>query len=325
MNKLQLVKLGVNGPPVGVQGFGCMGMSEFYGASDEREAIATLHAAIDRGATLIDTADMYGRGANEELVGHALHSRRSEIVLATKFGIERPPGNDAVFAINNRPDYILRAADASLARLGVDLIDLYYMHRRDRSVPLADSIGAMASLVKAGKVRHLGLSEVSGDELQEAHAIHPITALQSEWSVFSREIEQGPVQAAAKLGVAVVAFSPLGRGQLTDTRYAQGAADPRDIRNRYPRFSTAHAEENERILQSMRALAESRGLTTAQLALAWLQHRSQVHRLTVVPIPGTRRLSRLEENLKAASVELDVEALTALEPLAGIVAGARMR
>ncbi|MSP41932.1 MAG: aldo/keto reductase [Alphaproteobacteria bacterium] len=319
-NIIPLTTLGKNGPAVGAQGFGCMGMSEFYGASDEKESLATLNLALDLGITMIDTADMYGMGHNEELIGKVVRARRKEVFLATKFGIVRRTDNPAYFGLDNKPEYIRAAVDASLRRLGVDVIDLYFMHRRDPKVPLADSIGAMAGLITAGKVRYLGLSEVSAGELREAHAIHPITALQSEWSLFSRDAEPKVVPAAAELGIAFVAFSPLGRGLLTGVAPGFGEGDYRVSR---PRFIGESGAANERLVAQIRALATRRGVTTGQVGLAWVHQRASVHGLTVVPIPGTRKPSRLEENAKAAALILSPDDLETLEPLAAAVQGAR--
>ncbi|MEQ1889822.1 MAG: aldo/keto reductase [Alphaproteobacteria bacterium] len=312
--------LGKGGPVVGVQGLGCMGMSEFYGASDDAECLATLEHALDMGVNLIDTADMYGIGRNEELIGNVVRARRGDVFLATKFGIVRRADKPAYFGVDNRPEYIRSAVDASLRRLGIDVIDLYFMHRRDSKVPLADSVGAMAELVQAGKVRYLGLSEVTADELSEAHAVHPITALQSEWSLFSRDVEAAVVPMAAKLGIAFVAYSPLGRGLLTEMAPVYGDGDFRGGR---PRFTGENGVSNARLVAEVRSLAVKRGVTVGQVALAWVHQRSAVHGLTVVPIPGTRKRSRLEENAGAASLELSAAELAVLEPLAAAVLGAR--
>ncbi|MGA5704309.1 aldo/keto reductase [Peterkaempfera bronchialis] len=315
--------LGSNGPTVGVQGLGCMGMSEFYGPTDTTEALATLDRALELGVTLFDTADIYGSGHNEELIGPFVRAHRDRVVLATKFGIERRADDPAYRGVCNRPEYIRSAVDSSLRRLGVDVIDLYYMHRRDPAVPLAESVGAMAELVRAGKVRHLGLSEVTGAELREAHAVHPISALQSEWSLFSRDVERSAVPVAAELGVAFVPYSPLGRGFLTGA-FASGAelgAD--DYRRDQPRFSGDNAKANAELVEPIRKIAAARGAAPAQVALAWVHQRAEVHGLTVVPIPGTRRRSRLEENTAAATLHLTAEELAALEPIADRVVGDR--
>ncbi|MFJ2187977.1 aldo/keto reductase [Kitasatospora sp. NPDC087861] len=320
---LPTVRLGADGPSVGVQGLGCMGMSEFYGPTDRTEALATLDAALEAGVTLFDTADAYGFGRNEELIGPFIRANRDKVVLATKFALERKEEDPSYRGIRNDPAYIRAAADASLRRLGVDEIDLYYMHRRDPAVPLAESVGAMAELVQAGKVRRLGLSEVTGAELREAHAIHPIAALQSEWSVFARDVERTAVPAAAELGVAFVPYSPLGRGFLTGSFQAaeQLAAD--DVRRTQPRFTGANAAANAELLAPLREIATARGVTLAQVALAWVHQRAEVHGLTVVPIPGTRKRSRLAENTAAATLRLTAGELALLEPVAGEVAGDR--
>ncbi|MFF3004011.1 aldo/keto reductase [Kitasatospora sp. NPDC057940] len=320
---LPTVQLGTDGPLVGVQGLGCMGMSDFYGPTDRPEALATLDAALEAGVTLFDTADAYGFGRNEELIGPFVRANRDRVVLATKFALERTEDDPGRRSIRNDPAYIRAAVDASLRRLGVDEIDLYYMHRRDPAVPLADSVGTMAELVRAGKVRRLGLSEVTGAELREAYAIHPIAALQSEWSVFARDVERTAVPAAAELGVAFVPYSPLGRGFLTGAFQAaeQLAAD--DVRRTQPRFTGANAAANTELLAPLREIATARGVTLAQVALAWVHQRAEVHGLTVVPIPGTRRRSRLAENTAAATLRLTAEELALLEPVAGEVAGDR--
>ncbi|MER6301609.1 aldo/keto reductase [Kitasatospora sp. NPDC001539] len=320
---LPTAELGTAGPTVGIQGLGCMGMSEFYGPTDSGEALATLDAALEAGVTLFDTADAYGFGRNEEFIGPFVRAHRDEVVLATKFAIERREDDPAHRGIRNDPAYIHAAVDASLRRLGVDEIDLYYMHRRDPAVPLADSVGAMAELVKAGKVRHLGLSEVTAAELREAHAIHPIAAVQSEWSVFARDVERAVVPAAAELGVAFVPYSPLGRGFLTGSfqNAEQLAAD--DVRRSQPRFTGENAAANAELLAPLREIAAARGLSMAQVALAWVQQRAEVHGLAVVPIPGTRRRGRLAENVAAATLRLTAEELALLEPVSAQVAGGR--
>ncbi|MGW7579660.1 aldo/keto reductase [Kitasatospora sp. NPDC054768] len=320
---LPAVELGTGGPLVGVQGLGCMGMSEFYGPTDTGEALATLDAALATGVTLFDTADMYGSGRNEELIGPFVRANRDQVVLATKFSIVRSEEDGAVRGISNDPAYIRTAVDASLRRLGTDVIDLYYMHRRDPAVPLADSVGAMAELVRAGKVRHLGLSEVTGAELREAHAIHPIAALQSEWSVFARDVERTAVPAAAELGVAFVPYSPLGRGFLTGAFQDAKELSADDYRRSHPRYTGDNAAANGELLDPLRKIAAARGVTLAQVALAWVHQRAEVHGLAVVPIPGTRRRGRLAENTAAATLRLTAEELALLEPVAGRVAGNR--
>ncbi|MDH6110402.1 aryl-alcohol dehydrogenase-like predicted oxidoreductase [Kitasatospora sp. MAP12-15] len=321
--KLPTVRLGAQGPLVGAQGLGCMGMSEFYGPTDTSEALATLEAALEAGVTLFDTADVYGSGANEELIGPFVRAHRDQVVLATKFSIERKADDPHYRGIRNDPAYIRSAVDASLRRLGIDVIDLYYMHRRDPAVPLAESVGAMAELVQAGKVRHLGLSEVTGAELREAHAVHPIAALQSEWSLFSRDVEASAVGAAAELGVAFVPYSPLGRGFLTGAFANAGELAADDFRRHQPRFTGDAAAANAALIAPVQKIAAARGVSTAQVALAWVHQRADVHGLTVVPIPGTRKRTRLAENTAAATLRLTEAELAALEPIAAEVEGAR--
>ncbi|WP_328790578.1 MULTISPECIES: aldo/keto reductase [unclassified Streptomyces] len=320
---LEQVELGKGGPLVGVQGLGCMGMSEFYGDTDEAAARETLDAALAAGVTLFDTADVYGRGRNEEFLAPFVAAHRDEITLATKFAMERT--DDPHYrGVRNDRAYVRAAVEASLRRLGVDVIDLYYMHRRDPAVPFAESVGAMAELVREGKVRHLGLSEVTGAELREAHAVHPIAALQSEWSLFSRDVERSAVGAAAELGVAVAAYSPLGRGFLTGS-FADASAElsQGDFRRYQPRFNGDNAKANAALLVPVREIAAQRGATPAQIALAWVQQRAQVHGLTVVPIPGTRKPGRLRENTGATRITLTQAELDLLEPIAAQVAGDR--
>ncbi|GAB2600419.1 aldo/keto reductase [Streptomyces capparidis] len=322
--KLPTTVLGTDGPEVGVQGLGCMGMSDFYGAADEAESRATLEAALEAGVTLFDTADMYGYGANEEFLAPFVRAHRDEVVLATKFGIVRRREDPSYRGYRGDPAYVRAAAEASLKRLGVDVVDLYYMHRLDPQVPIEDTVGAMAELVAEGKVRHLGLSEVTGDELRRACAVHPIAALQSEWSLFSRDVERTAVPAAEELGVAFVPYSPLGRGFLTGA-FADAAKDltADDTRRAFPRFTGDNARANAGLLEPVRRIAADRGATPAQVALAWVQQRAEVHGLAVVPIPGTRRRTRLAENVAAAALRLTAEELALLEPIAGQVAGDR--
>ncbi|SHL06044.1 aldo/keto reductase [Actinacidiphila paucisporea] len=318
------VRLGKDGPVVGVQGLGCMGISEFYGDTDEAAARETLETAFDAEVTLYDTADMYGQGANEEFLAPFVKAHRDEITLATKFANERRPDDPSYRAIRNDPPYIRQAVDASLRRLGVDVIDLYYMHRRDPRVPLAESVGAMGELVTAGKVRFLGLSEVTGAELREAYAQHPITAVQSEWSLFSRDVERSVVGAAAELGVAFVPYSPLGRGFLTGAFQDAGSElSESDIRRHQPRFTGANARHNADLLEPVRKIAAAHEATPGQIALAWVHQRAQVHGLPVVPIPGTRRAARVRENVAAARITLDAAELAELEPIAARVLGDR--
>ncbi|MFF0774990.1 aldo/keto reductase [Nonomuraea wenchangensis] len=311
--------LGVGGPRVSALGLGCMGMSEFYGPADDNESIAVIHRALDLGITFLDTADMYGRGANEELVGRAIKDRRDEVVLATKFGVKR---DGATRTIENSPEYIRAACDASLRRLGVDHIDLYYMHRRNPEVPIEESVGAMAELVRAGKVRHLGLSEVSAPTLRAAAAVHPIAALQSEYSLFTRGLEAEILPAARELGIALVAYSPISRGLLTGAPPTSGELDPSDFRrHHFPRTSGENAEHNARLVAEVKRIADAAGVTVAQLALAWVLAQGE----DVVPIPGTKRLKYLEENAAAADITLTAEQLDALAAAvpADAVAGQR--
>ncbi|GAA1283321.1 aldo/keto reductase [Streptomyces javensis] len=320
------VGLGTGGPEVGVQGLGCMGMSWAYGPThDEAEARATLERALELGVTLFDTADVYGFGRNEEFISPFVRANRDRITLATKFAIERdesdPYGRQRIR--NDRP-YIRQAVEGSLRRLGVDQIDLYYMHRRNPEVPLEESVGAMAELVAEGKVKHLGLSEVTANELRAAHAVHPIAAVQSEWSLFSRDIEESVVGAARELGVALVPYSPLGRGFLTGSFVqAEQELGEDDFRRLQPRFTGDNAAANAALLEPLRKIAEARGATLAQIALAWVQQQAQVHGVAVVPIPGTRTRARIEQNTGATRIELTADELAALEPIAGKVAGTR--
>ncbi|MFC4375766.1 aldo/keto reductase [Nocardia halotolerans] len=320
---LPTVNLGTDGLPVGVQGLGCMGISEFYGETDLAESRATLEHALELGVTMFDTADMYGAGHNEEFLADFVRAHRANLVIATKFGIVRDPGDPARRGVDNSPEYLRAAVDASLRRLGVDTIDLYYMHRRDPAVPIEDTVAAMAELVDAGKVRALGLSEVTGDELRAAHAVHPIAAVQSEWSLFSRDVERTAVPAAAELGVAFVPYSPLGRGFLTGAFRTATELGDKDFRQHMPRFTGDNAERNAELLAPLATIATAHGISLAQAALAWVHARAQVHGLAVVPIPGTRKRTRLAENVAAATVRLTVEELAALEPIAEQVAGPR--
>ncbi|SFJ03145.1 Predicted oxidoreductase [Phyllobacterium sp. CL33Tsu] len=314
------VQLGREGPMIGAQGLGCMGMSEFYGETDETESRATLERALELGVTMFDTADMYGVGANEEFLAPFIAAHRDRIIIATKFGYTRTPQNPNDWSLDNRPEFIRAAVDRSLKRLGVDVIDLYYMHRRDGVVSLNESIGAMADLVTAGKVKWLGLSAVGAEELRAAYAIHPIAALQSEWSIFTRDIEKDVVPAAAELGVTIVPYSPLGRGMLTGQAFVSAMSGD-DARQHFPRFSAENRDANMRLVAKIEEIASAKGVTSAQLALAWLSAQSKVLNAKTAPIPGTRKRTRLEENVAAASISLTEEEIGMLEPLAAAVQG----
>ncbi len=301
-------ELGTSGLEVASIGLGCMGMSEFYGASEEAASIDLLHHAIDLGITFWDTADMYGSGANERLVGRALKGRRDEVVLATKFAVVR--GEDGSFlGVSGRPEYVREACDASLRRLGVDHIDLYYQHRVDPQVPIEDTVGAMAELVTAGKVRHLGLSEAGAATLGRAAAVHPITALQSELSLWSRDIEDEIVPACRDLGIGVVAYSPLGRGFLSGAIRSLDDLAEDDWRRFMPRFQGENFGKNLELVDRVEEMAKKKGCTPAQLALAWVLAQGS----DVVPIPGTRRRSRLEENAGAAGIALTDDDLAEID------------
>ena len=321
MRYATLMRLGRLGPEVSALGLGCMGMSEFYGPRDEAEAIATIHHALDRGCTFLDTADMYGPFTNERLVGSAIAGRRGEVQLATKFGNERLPDGTRV-GINGRPEYVRAACDASLARLGVDHIDLYYQHRVDPDVPIEDTVGAMGELVAAGKVRHLGLSEASPETIRRAHATHPITALQTEYSLFTRDVEDTILPVLRELGIGLVPYSPLGRGILTGALTAT-SLEPGDSRLTayFPRFPGAALEANLALVGRVGELAAAKSVTSGQLALAWVLAQGD----DVVPIPGTKRVRYLEENVGAAALTLTPADLAALEQAVprGAVAGAR--
>ncbi len=312
--------LGRSGLSVSALGLGCMGMSEFYGERNDAESLATLEAALDLGIDFLDTADTYGHGHNEELVGKFLKGRRDKVTLATKFGIVRKP-NTYERRVDNSPVYIRSACDASLKRLGVERIDLYYMHRRNPEVPIEETVGAMAELVKAGKVKALGLSEVSVDTLRRGHKVHPITAVQSEYSLWTREPEQGMLQACAELGVTFVAYSPLGRAFLTGKMAKPEDLPEGDFRRANPRFQAEALARNNRLTEALAKFAAERKASPAQIALAWLLSKHQ----HVVPIPGTKRRTYLAENAAAADLKLDKEGVAALDRIfaPGEVAGAR--
>ena len=313
-------RLGESGPVVSSLGLGCMGMSEFYGAGDEAESVATIHRALDLGVTFLDTADMYGPFTNEELVGRAIGGRRDEVVLATKFGIVRT-ADPRVRSIRGDSAYVHEACEASLRRLGVEHIDVYYQHRTDGGVPIEETVGAMSELVAEGKVRHLGLSEASPDTLRRAHAVHPIAALQSEWSLWSRDIEAEVVPTARELGISVVAYSPLGRGFLTGQITSPDDFPEGDFRRFLPRFTGENFVHNLVLVERVRELAAANGATPGQLALAWVLSRGD----DVVPIPGTKRRSYLEENVAATDVVLGPDDLAAIEEAFPLDASAGLR
>ncbi|MFC8097521.1 aldo/keto reductase [Streptomyces sp. NPDC057363] len=323
-SRIPAVRLGDDGPEVGVQGLGCMGMSFGYGPSDADASRATLERALELGVTLYDTADAYGAGENERFLSPFFRAHRDEVVIATKFALAIPPDEPTKRIIRNDPPYIRQAVEASLRRLDVDVIDLYYMHRRDVNVPIEETVAVMADLVREGKVKHLGLSEVTGGELRAARAVHPIAAVQSEWSLFSRDIETGVVPAARELGVALVPYSPLGRGFLTGAfTNADQDLTAGDFRRQQPRFTGDNAAANAALLDPVRAVADAHDATLGQIALAWAQQRARVHDLAVIPIPGTRKPGRVEENTAATRIVLTEQELTLLEPIAGKVAGNR--
>jgi aryl-alcohol dehydrogenase-like predicted oxidoreductase len=310
-----------SGLDVSAQGLGCMGMSEFYGTADEAEALATIRRALDLGVTFLDTADMYGPFTNEGLVGRAIAGRRDEVQLATKFGIMRSE-HGARLGINGSPDYVRTACDASLQRLGVDVIDLYYQHRVDAAVPIEETVGAMAELVAAGKVRHLGLSEAAPETIRRAHAVHPITALQSEFSLWTRDPQDTGVLATVRaLGIGFVAYSPLGRGFLSGELRTLDDLAPDDFRRQNPRFQGDNFTRNLQLVQRVREIAAAKGITAGQLALAWVLAQGE----DVVPIPGTKRVAYLQENAAADEVTLTAQELGRIEEVfpSGATAGDR--
>jgi aryl-alcohol dehydrogenase-like predicted oxidoreductase len=317
-------RLGEDGPEVGVQGLGCMGMSFAYGPADAKESRATLERALELGVTLYDTADAYGAGENEKFLSPFFKAHRDEVVIATKFALAVHPDDPTRRIIRNDAPYLRSCVEASLKRLDVDVIDLYYMHRRDVNVPIEETVGVMAELVREGKVKQLGLSEVTAAELRAAQGVHPIAAVQSEWSLFSRDIEAHVVPAARELGVTLVPYSPLGRGFLTGSfTNADQDLTADDFRRQQPRFTGENAAANVTLLDPIRTVAGAHDATIGQIALAWVQQQSQVHGLPVIPIPGTRKPGRVEENAAAAAIELTQEELALLEPIAGKVAGDR--
>jgi aryl-alcohol dehydrogenase-like predicted oxidoreductase len=317
---MQTRHLGKTGVEVSAIGLGCMTMSPVYGPADEPTSIKVIHRAIELGINLLDTADVYGEGGNEELVGRAIRGKREQVVLATKFGILRPTAG-AGSSVNGKPDYVQRAAEASLRRLGVDTIDLYYLHRVDPGTAIEETVGAMARLVEQGKVRYLGLSEAAPETIRRAHAVHPITALQTEYSLWSREPEDELLDLTQDLGISFVAYSPLGRGFLTGSLRSEADLAPGDWRRGNPRFQGDNFTNNLRLVEELRDLAQEKGTTAAQLALAWLLSRGQ----HVVPIPGTTKLERLEENVAATQIRLsesDLRRLDLIAPL-GVATGDR--
>jgi aryl-alcohol dehydrogenase-like predicted oxidoreductase len=317
---MQTRKLGTQGLQVAALGLGCMGMSEFYGATNEAESIRTLHRALDRGVTLLDTADMYGVGANEELVGRAIQDRRAQVVLATKFGSVRDQ-NGNFQGIDGSPHYVKQACEASLRRLGVEHIDLYYQHRVDPHTPIEETVGAMAELVQAGKVRFLGLSEAAVNTVRRAHAVHPLAALQTEYSLWSREPETELLPTLRELGIGFVPYSPLGRGFLTGQIKKFDDLAPDDFRRHAPRFQGDNFQQNIDLVHQLEKLATQKGCTPAQLALAWLLAQGP----DVVPIPGTRRVATLEQNLGALDVTLSAAELAQIEAVAPLGAAAGER
>lgn len=318
---MQRVKLGSQGAVVSRMGLGCMGMSEFYGERNDEESAATLRRALELGVTFLDTADMYGIGDNEELIGKTLKGRREEFFLATKFANVRSKAEPGVWKLSGRPEYVKEACDASLKRLGMDHIDLYYQHRVDPQTPIEETVGAMADLVKAGKVKYLGLSEASPATIRRAHKEHPITALQTEYSLWERHVEEEILPTVRELGIGFVPYSPLGRGFLTGTITEAADMDESDSRTtRYPRFGAEAMRGNQAMVDRVKALAEKKGVTAGQLALAWVLAKGE----DLVPIPGTKRRKYLEENAAAAAIELtaaEVEELAAAVPVNEVVGG----
>lgn len=319
---MRTVALGKTGLEVSAIGLGCMGMSEFYGPADHDESLATLGRAVELGVTFLDTSDAYGVGANESLLGEFFGTgRRDQVVLATKFGAVRDPQTRQLLDMRADPEHVRAACDASLKRLGTDYIDLYYLHFPDRRVPIEETVGAMAELVAAGKVRHIGLSNVTADQLRAGHTVHPIAAVQNEWSLFTRDTEESLLPVCAELSIGFVPYSPLGRGFLTGAYTSRANLGAGDYRHAIPRFSDEHAEHNTGLLTPLREAAQAHGATLGQIALAWLIQQGEVRGTSVVPIPGTKTRARLEENAAATGVRLTADELAALEPIAAQVRG----
>ncbi|CAI2471001.1 putative oxidoreductase [Serratia proteamaculans] len=319
---MQQRQLGPNGPIVSALGLGCMGMSDFYStAQDEQEAIATLHRALELGVTLLDTADMYGPHTNEQLIGKAIKGKRQQVFLATKFGILRDPADPSARGVSSRPEYIRRSVEGSLQRLGVEVIDLYYQHRVDPEVPIEEVVGTMADLISEGKIRYIGLSEASVATLERAHKVHPITALQTEYSLWTRDTEQGVLAACERLGIGFVPYSPLGRGFLTGAIQRPEDLDADDFRRSNPRFQGENFARNLALVEKVTALAKQKGVAPSQLALAWVLAQGE----HIVPIPGTKRRRYLEENIAAAELTLNKAELAAIEAVFPLQAAAGAR